>query len=50
MKWPKYVRLQRQKRVLSMRLKVPPAINQVSSANRDRGVLCFLHQVRDVDV
>lgn len=28
-KWPKYVRLQRQKRVLSMRLKVPPVINQV---------------------
>lgn len=28
-KWPQYVRLQRQKRVLSMRLKVPPIINQV---------------------
>jgi len=27
-KWPKYVRLQRQKRILSQRLKVPPAINQ----------------------
>jgi len=27
-KWPKYVRLQRQKRVLYQRLKVPPAINQ----------------------
>lgn len=27
-KWPKYVRLQRQRRVLRMRLKVPPAINQ----------------------
>jgi len=27
-KWPKYVRLQRQKRVLMNRLKVPPAINQ----------------------
>lgn len=27
-KWPKYVRLQRQKRVLSMRLKVPPQVNQ----------------------
>jgi len=27
-KWPKYVRLQRQKRVMLMRLKVPPAINQ----------------------
>jgi large subunit ribosomal protein L7Ae len=27
-KWPKYVRLQRQKRVLLNRLKVPPALNQ----------------------
>ncbi|KAF9970477.1 60S ribosomal protein L7A [Actinomortierella ambigua] len=27
-KWPEYVRLQRQKRVLSQRLKVPPALNQ----------------------
>lgn len=27
-KWPKYVRLQRQRRVLSMRLKVPPVLNQ----------------------
>jgi len=27
-RWPKYVRLQRQKRVLYQRLRVPPAINQ----------------------
>lgn len=27
-KWPKYVRLQRQKRILYSRLRVPPAINQ----------------------
>ncbi|CAM9011719.1 unnamed protein product [Wickerhamomyces anomalus] len=27
-KWPEYVRLQRQRKVLSMRLKVPPAIAQ----------------------
>jgi len=27
-KWPKYVRIQRQKRVLLQRLKVPPTINQ----------------------
>lgn len=31
-KWPKYVRLQRQRRVLSQRLKVPPAINQFTKA------------------
>jgi len=29
-KWPKYIRLQRQRRVLYQRLKVPPAINQFS--------------------
>jgi len=27
-KWPKYIRLQRQRRILLTRLKVPPAINQ----------------------
>jgi large subunit ribosomal protein L7Ae len=29
-KWPEYVRLQRRKAVLKMRLKVPPPINQFS--------------------
>ena len=27
-RWPAYVRLQRQKKILNMRLKVPPAISQ----------------------
>ena len=27
-KWPKVVRIQRQKRILKQRLKVPPALNQ----------------------
>ena len=30
MKWPEYVRFQRQKVILSQRLKVPPAIAQFS--------------------
>ncbi|QSL66986.1 hypothetical protein MERGE_001373 [Pneumocystis wakefieldiae] len=30
-KWPRYVQIQRQRRILSMRLKVPPAIYQFSS-------------------
>jgi large subunit ribosomal protein L7Ae len=30
-KWPKYVRLQRMKKIMLMRLKVPPAINQFNS-------------------
>lgn len=29
-KWPKYVRVQRQKKILLQRLKVPPAVNQFS--------------------
>lgn len=29
-KWPKYIRIQRQKRILLTRLKVPPVINQFS--------------------
>lgn len=29
-KWPKYIRIQRQKRILFQRLKVPPTINQFS--------------------
>merc|ERR1712061_92581 len=31
-RWPKYVRLQRMKKVMLMRLKVPPAINQFNCA------------------
>jgi len=31
-KWPKYVRIQRQRAVLYQRLKVPPAINQFTAA------------------
>ena len=32
MKWPRYVRIQRQKKILLQRLKVPPAINQFAKA------------------
>merc|ERR1711972_1583 len=31
-RWPKYVRLQRMKKVMLMRLKVPPALNQFNAA------------------
>ena len=31
-KWPEYVRLQRQRKILNLRLKVPPAIAQFSNA------------------
>merc|ERR1712050_521512 len=31
-KWPKYVRLQRMKKIMLMRLKVPPSLNQFNQA------------------
>ena len=31
-KWPKYVKMQRQRQVLLKRIKVPPALNQFSNA------------------
>lgn len=34
--WPRYVRLQRQKKILLERLKVPPAINQFYSAKLEK--------------
>jgi len=41
-KWPKYVRLQRQKRILSQRLKVPPAINQFTQVpGQEPGLLAL---------
>ncbi|OEH76383.1 60S ribosomal protein L7a [Cyclospora cayetanensis] len=44
-KWPKYILLQRQRRVLMQRLKVPPAINQFTSTldkNQTRQLLRLL--------
>jgi len=39
-RWPKYIRLQRQKVVLQTRLKVPPAVNQFySHLDRQTGVV-----------
>merc|ERR1712137_1497642 len=41
-RWPKYVRLQRQKRVLQQRLKVPPSINQFNrSLDKNTATLLF---------
>jgi len=38
-KWPKYIRLQRQKAVLHQRLKVPPPIHQFKqSLDRQKGI------------
>ncbi|KAJ2892958.1 60S ribosomal protein L8 [Coemansia aciculifera] len=41
-KWPHYVRLQRQRKILRMRLKVPPAINQFTQTlDRNTAVQLF---------
>jgi large subunit ribosomal protein L7Ae len=41
-KWPKYVRIQRQRAVLYQRLKVPPAINQFTSTlNKNEATTVF---------
>nr|CAH7769507.1 unnamed protein product [Callosobruchus chinensis] len=41
-KWPKYIRIQRQKAVLQKRLKVPPPINQFSQTlDKQTGELLF---------
>ncbi|KAF2860632.1 L30e-like protein [Piedraia hortae CBS 480.64] len=48
-KWPEYVRLQRQRKILSMRLKVPPAIAQFSHTldrNSAAQVFKFLNKYR----
>ena len=45
-KWPKYVRLQRQHRVLYKRLKVPPAINQFT-ATLDKANATALFKIMD---
>ncbi|KAK3724779.1 60S ribosomal protein L8 [Vermiconidia calcicola] len=48
-KWPEYVRLQRQRKILNMRLKVPPAIAQFNNTldrNTATQVLKFLNKYR----
>jgi len=48
-KWPKYVRLQRQRRILYQRLKVPPAIHQFTRAldkNHATSLFKLLHKYK----
>merc|ERR1712168_455123 len=48
-RWPKYVRLQRQKRILYQRLKVPPSVNQFTQTlDQQTGTQLFklLHKYR----
>jgi len=51
-KWPKYVRIQRQRKILYQRLKVPPSINQFqNSLDKNLAVNLFklLHKYRPED-
>jgi len=41
-RWPKYIRIQRQRAVLQKRLKVPPPINQfTSTVDKQTGTVIF---------
>ena len=45
-KMPKNVRLQRQRRILYQRLKIPPAITQFTkTVDKNTGASCCLHVV-----
>ena len=51
-KWPKYVRIQRQRKVLYQRLKVPPSINQFNNTldkNLSLNLFKLLHKYRPED-
>jgi hypothetical protein len=51
-KWPKYVRIQRQRKVLYSRLKVPPSINQFTNTldkNLSLNLFKLLHKYRPED-
>merc|ERR1711879_1099554 len=42
-RWPKYIKLQRQKAVIQQRLKVPPALNQFNQTLDKQQPLNFLN-------
>merc|ERR1712137_331386 len=51
-RWPKYIRIQRQRKILYQRLKVPPSINQFSSSldkNVSISLFKLLHKYRPED-
>ena len=51
-KWPKYVRIQRQRKILYQRLKVPPSINQFNNTldkNLSLSLFKLLHKYRPED-
>jgi len=51
-RWPKYVRIQRQRKILYQRLKVPPAINQFTNAldkNVSINLFKLMHKYRPED-
>ena len=52
LKWPRYIRMQRQRKVLYQRLKVPPSINQFQNSldkNLSINLFKLLHKYRPED-
>jgi len=50
--WPKYIRIQRQRKILYQRLKVPPSVNQFSNCldkNLSLNLFKLLHKYRPED-
>jgi len=51
-RWPKYIRIQRQRKILYQRLKVPPSVNQFSNSldkNLSVNLFKLLHKYRPED-
>jgi len=46
-RWPKYIRLQRQKAILYQRIKIPPTVNQFNSCTLDRQAATQLFKLMD---
>jgi len=47
-RWPKYIRLQRQLAILKQRLKVPPTINQFTQALDRQTGMCDMVGIYDI--
>ncbi|KAJ9060917.1 60S ribosomal protein L8 [Entomophthora muscae] len=47
-KWPRYIRIQKQRKVLRMRVKVPPSINQFSQTLDKNTAVNSIHSIGQI--